>query len=56
MCLFKSSEFYIHGSVHRHSIFNKIQQDARNAGIYYCNFTLIVSGVYRTHRQENIKL
>jgi len=26
------------------------------AGIYYCRITLHVSGVYRTHHQEYIKL
>jgi len=35
---------------------NKIQQDATDAGIYYCKLTLHVSGVYRTHHQEYIKL
>ena len=35
---------------------NKIQQDATGAAIYYCNLTLHVSGVYRPHHQEYIKL
>jgi len=48
--------FYIHGSAHRNSIligFNKTQQ---YAGIYLLRITLHVSGVYRTHHQEYIKL
>ena len=47
-------EFYIHGSVHRHSLLiksNKMQQV-----FIYCKITLHVSGVYRTHHQEYIKL
>ena len=28
----------------------------QNAGIYYCKITLHVSGVYRTHHEEYIKL
>ena len=43
---FRASSLYI----------NKIQQDATDAGIYYCKLTLRVSGVYRTHQQEYIKL
>jgi len=35
---------------------NKIQQDATNAGIYHCKLTLHVSGVYRLHHKEYIKL
>ena len=35
---------------------NKIQQDATDAGINYCKLTLHVSGVYRPHHQEYIKL
>ena len=35
---------------------NKIQQDATDTGINYCKITLHVSGVYRTHHQEYIKL
>jgi len=50
-------ELYIHGSVHRNSVLirsNKIQQ---YAGIYLLqNHSLHVSGVHRTHHQENIKL
>ena len=37
--LFRASSFYI----------NKIQQDATNAVIYYCQLTLHVSCVYRTN-------
>ena len=48
------SNFYIHGSVHRNSIlirYNKMQQ---YAGIYLLqNHSLHVSGVHRTHHQEN---
>ena len=43
---FRASSLYI----------NKIQQDATDAGIYYCRLTLHVSGVHRTHHQEHIKL
>jgi len=35
---------------------NKIQQDATDAGVYYCTLTLHVSGFYRPHHQEYIKL
>jgi len=35
---------------------NNIQQDATDAGFHYCKFTLHVSGVYRPHHQEYIKL
>ena len=35
---------------------NKIQQDATDAGIYYCKLILHVSGVCRPHHQEYIKL
>ena len=43
---FRASSLYI----------NKTQQDATDAGIYYCKLTPHVSGVYRTHHQEYIKL
>ena len=43
---FRASSFYI----------NRIQQDATDAGFYYCKITLHVSGVYRPHHQEYIKL
>jgi len=43
---FRASSLYI----------NKIQQDATNAGVYYCKITLHVSIVYRTRHQEYIKL
>ena len=49
-------EFYIHGSVHRHSTLirsNKIQQ---MQVFIYCTITLHVSGVYSTHHQQYIKL
>ena len=49
-------DFYIHGSVHRHSILirsNKMQ--LMQIFIYY-KITLRVSGFYRTHYQEYIKL
>ena len=45
--------FYIHGSVHRDSILirtNKMQV------FIYCKITLHVSGVYRTHQKQYIKL
>jgi len=35
---------------------NKIQQDATNAGIYYCKTALDVSGVHWHNHQEHIKL
>ena len=49
-------EFYIHSSVHRHSILiisNKMQQ---MQVFIYCKITPHVSGVYRTYHQEYIKL
>ena len=35
---------------------NKIQRDASMQVFIYCKITLHVSGVYRTHHQEYIKL
>ena len=45
--------FFIHGSVHRDSIL--IRCNNMQAFIY-CKITLHVSGVYRIHHQEYIKL
>ena len=43
--------------IRKHVLYiNKIEQNATVAGIYYCKLTLHVSGVYRTHHQEYIKL
>ena len=35
---------------------SNMQKDTTDADIYYCKFTLHVSGIYRTHHQEYIKL
>jgi len=53
LILLNRTNFY-HGQFF--SIIIKIQQDATGAGIYYCKLTLHVSGVYRPHHQEYIKL
>ena len=46
--------FYIHGSLNRDSVrSNEMQQ---YAGVYLQKITLHVSGVYRTHHQEYIKV
>ena len=49
-------EFYIHGSVHRNSILISSNKMQHYEGIYLLQITLNVSGVYRTHHQEYIKL
>jgi len=48
--------FYILGSVHRDSVLIRSNEMQRYAGVYLLLFTLHVSGVYRTHHQEYIKL
>ena len=50
-------EFSIHGSVHHTSILIRSNKMQQYAGIYLLqNHSLHVSGVHRTHHQENIKL
>ena len=49
-------EFYIHCSVHRHSILIRSNKMQQYAGIYYCKITLHVSGVYRPHHQQYVEL
>ena len=51
-----SLKFHIHGSLHRDSILIRSNKMQQYAGIYFCKITLHVSGVYRTHHQEYIKL
>jgi len=49
--------FYICGSVHRNSRLKKSNKMQKYANIYLLlNYTLHVSGVHRTHHQEDIKL
>jgi len=48
--------FYIHGSVHRCSILITSNEMQQYTGIYLLQITLHVSGVYRTHHQEHVKL
>ena len=48
--------FYIRGSVHRGSILIRSNEMQQYAGVYLLQITLHVSGVYRTHLQEYIKL
>ena len=49
--------FYFHGSVHRNPILRRSNKMKQYAGIYLLqNHSLHVSGVHRTHHQENIKL
>ena len=49
--------FYIHGSVYRNPILIRSNKMQQYAGIYLLqNRSLHVSGVHRTHHQENIKL
>jgi len=48
--------FYIHGSVHRQSILIRSNKMQLMQVFIYCKITLHVSGVYRTHHQEYIKL
>ena len=47
--------FYIHGSVHRNSILIRSNKMQQYACIYLLQnyYTLHVSGVHRTHHQEN---
>ena len=49
-------EFYIHGSVHCHSILIRSNKIQHMQAFIYCKITLHVSGVYRTYHQEYIKL
>ena len=51
-----NTEYYIHGSVHRHSILIRSNKMQQMQVFIYCKITLHVSGVYRTHHQEYIKL
>jgi len=46
--------FHVHISVHHNSMYLEDQQDAALSGLYlfYCQVTLQVSGVSRTHHQE----
>jgi len=48
--------FYMHGSVHRDSVLVRSNEMQQYAGVSYCKVTLHVSGAYRTHHQEYIKL
>ena len=51
----KGHAFYIHGSVHRNSILIRSNKMQQYVGIYLLqNHSLRVSGVHRTHHQENI--
>ena len=51
------SVFYIDGSVHCNSILIRSNKTQQYAGIYLLqNHSLLVSGVHRAHRQENVKL
>ena len=50
------AEFYIHDSVHRDSILIRSNEIQHMQVFIYCKITLHVLGVYRTHRQEYIKL
>ena len=49
------NKFYIHGTVHRHSILIRSNKMQQTQVFIYCKITLHVSG-YRTHHQEYIKL
>ena len=49
-------DFYIHGSVHRHSILIRSNKMQQMQVFIYCKIILHISGVYRTHHQEHIKL
>ena len=53
---YKIGDFYIHGSVPRLSILIRSNKMQQYASIYYCKLTLHISGVYRPHHQEYIKL
>ena len=48
--------FYIHGSVHRHSILIRSNTMQQMQVFIYCKITLHVSSVHRTFHQEYIKL
>jgi hypothetical protein len=50
------SDFYIHGSAHRHSILIRTNKMQLMQVFICCKITLHVLGVYRTHHQEYIKL
>ena len=52
----KFKVFYIHGSVHRDFVWIRSNEMQQYAGVYLLQFTLHVSGVYRTYHQEYIKL
>jgi len=47
---------YIHVSVHRHCILKSSNKMQQTQVFIYCKITLHVSGVYRTHHLECIKL
>ena len=49
-------KFYIHGSVHRNSILIRSNKMEQYAGFYLLQITVHVSGVYRNHHLEYIKL
>ena len=52
-----TTKLYIHGSMHRNSILIRSNKMQQYAVIYLLqNHSLNVSGVHRTHHQENIKL
>ena len=46
--------WYVYHGLRTHAL--EIQQDATDAGIYYCKLTLNVSGVYQPHCHAYIKL
>ena len=50
-------KFYVHGSVHRNSVLIRSNKMQQYADIYLLqNHSQHVSGVHRTHHQENMKL
>ena len=51
-----TTEFNVHGSVHRKSILIYIQQDAKLHSLFYLEAALHVSGGSTTHHQERIQL
>ena len=51
-----TTEFNVHGSVHRKSIPIYIQQDATLHTLLYLETTLHISGGTSTHHQERIQL
>ena len=56
MTKIRSSEFNVHGSVHRNNILIYIQQDATLHSLFYLETALHVSGGTITHNQERIQL